>query len=79
MSKKRRQSINSKASQMAYSFYMGVYSYINMEYKPKYAKIFADSEDSIRIVDLVNQYFWGGNTIQFTAGQIVDLIKSKTK
>jgi|694.fasta_scaffold15669_32 hypothetical protein len=79
MSKKRKKSINSQASQMAHSFYMRVYSYINMEYKPKYAKIFADSEDSTRIVDLVNTYFWGGNTIQFTAGQIVDLIKSKYK
>lgn len=70
---------NSQASKMSHCFYMQVYSYISMEYKPKYARLFADSEDSLKIVDLVNSYFWGGNTAQFTAGQIVDLMKSKYK
>lgn len=64
---------------MAHQFYMSVYSYISMEYKPKYAKIYADSSFSEKLFDLVVQYYWGGNTVQFTAGQIVDLIQSKYK
>lgn len=61
----------------AHQFYLGVYSYIGMEYKPKYSRIFADSSMSEQLVDLVTQYYWGGNSIPFTAGQVVDLIKSK--
>lgn len=64
-------------NQMVHQFYLSVYSYIYMEYKPKYAKVFADSSFSEQLCDLTNQYFWGGNTVQFTAGQIIDLIKSK--
>lgn len=67
----------SKAQKMVHSFYMSVYSYINMEYKPKYAKLFANSTISGKIVDLVTQYYWGGNTVPYTAFQIVDLLKSK--
>jgi len=63
--------------QYAHTFYMAVYSYINMEYKPRYAKLFADSEISEKLVDLVTQYYWGGNSIPFTSGQVVDLLRSK--
>jgi hypothetical protein len=62
-----------------HQFYMNVYSYISMEYKPKYAKLFADSDLSEQLTDLVTQYYWGGNTVAFTAGQIIDLLKSKHK
>ena len=60
-----------------HQFYMNVYYYINMEYKPKYSRLFADSDISEKLTDLVTQYYWGGNTVQFTAGQIIDLLKSK--
>lgn len=63
----------------AHTFYLNVYSYISMEYKPKYAKIFADSDFSEKLVDLTTQYYWGGNSVPFTAGQVIDLIKSKFK
>jgi hypothetical protein len=62
-----------------HQFYMNVYSYIHMEYKPKYAKLFANSDLSEKLADLVTQYYWGGNNVPFTAGQIVDLLKSKYK
>lgn len=62
-----------------HQFYMSVYAYINMEYKPKYSRIFADSDISEKLTDLVTQYYWGGNTVPFVAGQIVDLIQSKYK
>lgn len=61
----------------AHTFYLNVYAYIEMEYKPKYARMFVDSSISEKLVDLTTQYYWGGNTVPFTAGQIVDLLKSK--
>jgi hypothetical protein len=61
----------------AHTFYLAVYAYIGMEYKPRYAKLFADSDISEKLVDLTTQYYWGGNSVPFTAGQIVDLLKSK--
>ena len=66
-----------RGHQYAHTFYMSVYSYIHMEYKPKYARLFADSDISEKLVDLVTQYYWGGNSVQFTAGQVVDLLRSK--
>lgn len=48
-----------------------------MEYKPRYAKLVANSNISEKIADLITQYYWGGNNVQFTAGQVVDLLKSK--
>lgn len=62
-----------------HEFYMSVYAYINMEYKPKYARMFANSDISEKLTDLVTQYYWGGNSVPFTAGQIVDLLYSKYK
>lgn len=63
----------------AHSFYMSVYSYITMEYKHRYGQILADSKLSEMLVDFISGYYWGGNTIQFTAGEVVNLIKSKCK
>jgi len=68
-----------KLNAQAFSFYMDVYAYISMEYRPKYATLYSDSDIAEKIADLVVEYYWGGNTIQFTAGQIVDLLKSKYK
>jgi hypothetical protein len=71
--------MNKKVHSLAHAFYMGVYAYISQEYKPKYSRIFADSDFSPKLYDLCNQYYWGGNTVPFTAGQIIDLIQSKFK
>lgn len=68
-----------EVNQMVHSFYMSVYSYIGSEYKPKYSKLVADSAISASIYDLCSQYYWGGNTVPYVAGQIVDLLKSKYK
>lgn len=64
---------------MSHAFYMDVFSYINTEYEPKYAQLYVDSDVSEKLVGLVDQYFWGGNTVPFVAGQVVDLLKSKYK
>lgn len=74
MNKKRKQ-----AKIAEYAFYTSVYAYISEEYKPKYGRIYADSTLSEKIANLVAEYYWGGNTVPFVAGQVVDLIKSKYK
>lgn len=58
-------------------FYMDVHSYILAEYQPRVAYLFERSETSERIIELINRYFWGGNTVQHTAGHIAQLLKSK--
>jgi hypothetical protein len=68
-----------KAKIAEYNFYTSVYAYIRSEYKPKYGRIYADSTISDKIANLVSQYYWGGNSVPFVAGQVVDLIKSKYK
>ena len=66
-----------KIRAMQHMFYMDVYSYIQMEYSLKIERLFTNSPIAGDLVDLVNEYFWGGNTVQFTAGQIADLLRSK--
>ena len=66
-----------KIRAMQQMFYEDVCIYISEEYSPRTRRLFFDSPIAGNIVDLVNEYFWGGNTIQFTAGQIADLLKSK--
>lgn len=68
---------NKKAKMLAHEFYLQVYSYIDMEYKPKYTKLLTDSDISEKLVDLITKYFRANNTVPFTAGQIVDLLQSK--
>ena len=60
-------------------FYEDVLIYLMEEYKPRIARLFTESPIAGRLVDLVNEYYWGGNTVQFTAGQVADLLKSKYK
>ena len=79
MSKRDKEIHEAKIRAMQHCFYMDVYSYVISEYKPRIAKLFTESPISGRIVDLVNDYYWGGNSVPFTAGQIADLLKSKYK
>jgi hypothetical protein len=66
-----------KIRAMQQIFYEDLCIYMLEEYSPRTCRLFFDSPISDDIVHLVNDYFWGGNTIQFTAGQIADLLKSK--
>ena len=66
-----------KIRAIQHMFYMDVYSYIQMEYSIKIERLFTNSPISGDLVDLINEYFWGGNTVQFTAGQVADLLRSK--
>lgn len=64
---------------MQHVFYMDVYSYLQDEYRPQISKWFCNSPIAGNIVDLVNQYYWGGNSVPFVAGQVADLLNSKYK
>ena len=75
--KSEKELMEAKIRATQHMFYMDVYSYIQMEYKPQIERLFTDSPIAGDLVDLINEYFWGGNTVQFTAGQVADLLKSK--
>lgn len=78
MKKRSKQELNAlKIKAMQQMFYEDVLIYLLEEYKPRIAKLFTDSPISDKITVLVYEYFWGGNTVQFTAGQMADLLKSK--
>ena len=80
MKKKSRQELReAKIRAMQHMFYEDVCIYMMEEYSPRTCRLFFDSPIAGDIVDLVNEYFWGGNTVQFTAGHIADLLKSKYK
>ena len=69
--------MNKKALKMINRFYDSVGKYIKNEYKPKWSKIYNDPNHVGSMLELTAQYYLGGNTVCFTAGQIVDLLKSK--
>lgn len=75
-SKKLREA---KARALEEDFYISVYLYILEEYHPKIGFLFSDSPISDKIVDLTREYYWGGNTVPNTAGDIADLLRSKYK
>lgn len=69
--------MNEKAQQMVCDFYNSVYHYMKDEYKPKWAKIYNSHELLNDMIYLTGEYYFGGNSVPFTAGQIVDLLRSK--
>ena len=75
--KSQKELREAKIRAMQHMFYMDVYSYIQMEYSIKIERLFTNSPISGDLVDLVIEYFWSGNTVQFTAGQVADLLRSK--
>ena len=50
---------------------------MKQEYKPRYAKLYNSDMILDDMIMLTGEYYFGGNTVPFTAGQIVDLLKSK--
>lgn len=77
-SKKKNSHIR-KAKRQEENFYVSVYTYIMAEYDPKIASLFTNSPIADKIVDLTTKYYWGGNSVPSTAGDIADLIRSKYK
>ncbi len=56
-----------------------VRKYILIEYNLVYNKIYSDMQITKEVRTLMSEYYWGGNNIPFTAGQIVDYVRSKYK
>lgn len=69
--------MNDKAQQLVCDFYNSVWEYMQAEYKPKWAKIYNSEKLLDDMIYLTGQYYFGGNSVPMTAGQIVDLLKSK--
>lgn len=80
MKKKKNDKITkAKIRAMEENFYISVYEYVIEEYSTKISRLFVDSPIAEDIVDLVNQYYWGGNSVPNTAGDMADLLRSKYK
>ena len=47
------------------------------EYKPKWAKLYNNDDILDDMIRLTGEYYFGGNSIPQTAGDIVDYLKSK--
>tara|TARA_B100000497_G_C7486212_1_gene298066 strand:- start:82 stop:303 length:222 start_codon:yes stop_codon:yes gene_type:complete len=56
-----------------------VRKYILIEYNPAYHQIYSSVQIQKDVRILISKYYWGGNNIPFTAGQIVDYVRSKFK
>ena len=69
--------MNNKARQAVASFFQNVSSYIKAEYKPRFYKLYNREDIVDDMIRLTNEYYWGGNTVQNTAGDVVDLLRSK--
>lgn len=69
--------MNNKARRAVASFFGSVSNYIKAEYKPRYYKLYNRADIVNDMIRLTNEYYWGGNTVPNTAGDIVDLLKSK--
>lgn len=54
-------------------------AYILMEYRGVYNDIYSSVKINRDVRKLSTEYYFGGNTVPFTAGQIVDYVKSKYK
>jgi len=71
--------MNEKSQQLVCDFYNSVWEYMIAEYKPKWARLYNSEELLDDMIHLTSEYYFGGNNVPFTAGQIVDLLKSKYK
>jgi hypothetical protein len=69
--------MNEKSHQLICDFYNDVWEYMRSEYKPKWARLYNSEELLDDMIHLTSEYYFGGNIVPFTAGQIVDLLKSK--
>lgn len=58
-------------------FYKSVSLYMKREYKKQYYRFYTDPSFVFEMNELTSAYYWGGNSVPNTAGDIVDYIKSK--
>ena len=75
--KKQKKPLGKRAQNMQDYFYGLVYDYICLEYSRNISVLFLESELAASIESSVSEYFWGGNTVPFVAGQMANRIKHK--
>jgi len=75
--KKKKRPLGTHAQNMQDDFYGLVYDYVCLEYSRKISILFLESEIAASIESSVSEYFWGGNTVPFVAGEMVNRIKQK--
>ena len=61
------------------NFTINVKKYILMEYRSAYTHIYSNIKITQDANNLCVEYYLEGNTVPFTAGQIVDYARSKYK
>tara|TARA_B100001778_G_scaffold208221_1_gene172227 strand:- start:631 stop:873 length:243 start_codon:yes stop_codon:yes gene_type:complete len=66
-----------KAAAAIGKFSGSIRAYIFMEYKDAYYDIYNSVKITREVRRLTTEYYFGGNTVPFTAGQIVDYARSK--
>ena len=69
--------MNKKANKQIASFFKSVSLYIKREYKSRYYRFYNDPVVIDEMIKLTSAYYFGGNTVPSTAGDIVHFIKSK--
>lgn len=69
--------MNKKAQKLICDFYNSVWEYMKAEYKPRWARLYNSEKILDDMIYLTGEYYLGGNTVPFTAGQIVDLLRTK--
>jgi hypothetical protein len=67
--------MNEKMTNDILMFFNRVGDYINLEYKPKYHKLFFKDGSLNQLFDMVGEYYMGGNNVPDTAGMIVDYMR----
>ena len=71
--------MNKPVQQAIYEFHYHVWNYMKAEYKPKWARLY-NSEDTLdEMIQITGQYYLGGNNVVDTAGDIVTLLKKRSK
>lgn len=69
--------MNKKANRQVANFFQSISSYMKNEYKPKYYRFYNDPVVIDDMIKLTSSYYFGGNTVPYTAGDIVDYMRSK--
>lgn len=69
--------MNKKANKQVANFFQSISVYMKKEYKPKYYRFYNDPVVIDEMIRLTSSYYWGGNTVPSSAGDLIDYMRSK--
>lgn len=69
--------MNKKANKQIANFFQSVSIYIKHEYKSRYYRFYNDPIVIDEMIRLTSSYYWGGNNVPSTAGDIVHYMRNK--